>query len=180
LLGHWDRVFRWSLVVSLLVHVLIVLLFRQEQLLPETPFAAAGERAGDPQAAAGGGMEMISYRIETPPPVPEPIPTPPEPVPVPEATLPEPEPEPERAPPAQSQGQQAATGDGRGTQAGPGTETGTGRGDGGTAEEGLNRVTAPSPRPPHAPDYPWWCSSASRWLSARTGVVRRLRHSPVQ
>jgi TonB family protein len=65
---------------------------------------------------------------------------------VPEATLPEPEPQPERAPPAQSQGQQAATGDGRGTQAGPGTETGTGRGDGGTAEEGLNRVTAPAPR----------------------------------
>ena len=29
---------------------------------------------------------------------------------------------------------------------GPGTETGTGRGDGGTADEGLNRVIAPSPR----------------------------------
>lgn len=145
-LRRWDRVFRWSLLASLLFHVMLVLLFRQEQVVPEIPTSAAGENAGDPQAAAGGGMEVISYRLETP--TPEPQPEVPEPVPV-----VEPEPQPVEQPqdePAQEQsqplGQQAGAGAGRGTDTGPGTETGTGRGDGGTSEEGLNRVTAPSPR----------------------------------
>lgn len=145
-LRRWDRVFRWSLLASLLFHVLLVLLFRQEHVVPEIATSAAGENAGDPQAAAGGGMEVISYRLETP--TPEPQPEVPEPVPV-----VEPEPQPAEQPqeePAQEQskplGQQAGTGAGRGTDTGPGTETGTGRGDGGTSEEGLNRVTAPSPR----------------------------------
>jgi TonB family protein len=147
-LRYWDRIFRWSLVVSVLFHVLIVLLFRNEQVVPETPLAAAGERAGDPRAAAGGGMEMIAMRVETPPPVPEPIPVPPEPVPVP-VPEPVPEPAPQDEParePAQSTSQQASAGAGRGTDTGPGTETGTGRGDGGDSEEGLYRLTAPSPR----------------------------------
>src|SRR5690606_11658448 len=48
--------------------------------------------------------------------------------------------------PSQNQARQDNAGEGRGQEAGPGTETGTGRGDGGTAEEGLNRVIAPSPR----------------------------------
>jgi TonB family protein len=147
-LRYWDRVFRWSLVLSVLFHVLVLLLFRNEQVLPETPFAAAGERAGDPRAAAGGGMEMVAMRMEMPPPVPEPIPTPAEPVPVP-VPEPIPEPEPQDDPasePSQSTSQQASPGSGRGTDTGPGTETGTGRGDGGDAEEGLYRLTAPSPR----------------------------------
>lgn len=144
-LGRWDRVFRWSLAMSLLLHILIVLLFRQQQLVPEIEFAAAGERAGDPEAAAGGGMEVIAIQLQTAPPTPEPVL--PEPVPVPDQ--PEPEVEPQDEPsrePSQPLGQQASAGEGRGTADGPGTETGTGRGDGGTSDEGLNRVTAPSPR----------------------------------
>lgn len=143
-LRRWDRVFRWSLLVSLLLHALIVLFFRDERVVPVIVTAAAGERAGDPAAAAGGGMEVISYRLEQP--QTEPEPEVPEPVPVQE---PEPEPEPQQEP-AQEQsqplGQQAGAGEGRGTDTGPGTETGTGRGDGGTSDEGLNRVVAPSPR----------------------------------
>jgi TonB family protein len=143
-LRQWDRVFRRSLVASLLLHVLIVLLFRQEQLVPAMPHTAAGERAGDPAAAAGGGMEVIAFRLEAPtlePTVPEPEPVP--------TTEPQPEVEPQQEPTrdqSQPLGQQAAAGEGRGTAAGPGTETGTGRGDGGTSDEGLDRVIAPSPR----------------------------------
>ena len=144
-LRRWDRVFRWSLLASLLFHVMLVLLFRQEQVVPQIATSAAGEDAGDPRAAAGGGMEVISYRLETP--APDPQPEIPEPVPVVE---PEPQPAEPQDEPAREQsqplGQQAGAGAGRGTEAGPGTETGTGRGAGGTADEGLNRVTAPSPR----------------------------------
>lgn len=144
LLSQWDRVFRWSLVASVLFHILIILFFREEQIVPQIQTAAAGERAGDPVAAAGGGMETIELRIETPPPEPEPTPTP-EPVPVPE---PEPEVQPQEpsSEPSQGQTQQQSSGAGRGPETGPGTETGTGRGDGGTADEGLNRVVAPTPR----------------------------------
>ncbi|MBR9988939.1 MAG: hypothetical protein KFH98_04240 [Gemmatimonadetes bacterium] len=144
-LRRWDRAFRWSLLASLLFHVLLVLLFRQEQFVPDIPTSAAGEQAGDPQAAAGGGMQVIAYRLEVPTPEQEA-----EPVPVPE---PEPEPvepdEPQDEPARDESrplGQQAGAGEGRGTDTGPGTETGTGRGDGGTSDEGTSRVTGPSPR----------------------------------
>ncbi|HEX2167162.1 MAG TPA: TonB family protein [Longimicrobiales bacterium] len=145
-LRRWDRTFRWSLLASVLFHILLVLFFREDRIIPDINVAAAGEDAGDPQAAAGGGMEVISYRLQTPTPEPEPEVA--EPVPVVEPE-PEPEPQPEEEPsrePAEPLGQQAGAGEGRGTDTGPGTETGTGRGDGGTAEEGLSRVTAPSPR----------------------------------
>lgn len=144
-LRRWDRVFRRSLLASVLFHVLLVFLFRQSVVIPEVQTAAAGERAGDPEAAAGGGMEVITYQLQAP--APEPEPAVPEPVPVPSDPQPEVEPqeEPSREP-SQPLGQDAGAGEGRGTQTGPGTETGTGRGDGGTSEEGLNRVTAPSPR----------------------------------
>lgn len=145
-LRRWDRAFRWSLLASLLFHVLLLLLFRNEQVVPQILASAAGESAGDPEAAAGGGMEVISYRLETPTSEPEPDVI--EPVPV-----VEPEPEPAEQPqdePAREQaqplGQQVGAGQGRGTETGPGTETGTGRGDGGTSDAGLDRVTAPSPR----------------------------------
>jgi TonB family protein len=144
-LRRWDRIFRRSIIASLLFHILLVLLFRQERLVPEILTTAAGEQAGDPNAAAGGGMEMIAYRLETPQPEPEPV-VEPEPVPEPE---PEPEVEPDTEPSqeqTQPLGQQAGAGEGRGPETGPGTETGTGRGDGGTDEEGTSRVTAPSPR----------------------------------
>jgi outer membrane biosynthesis protein TonB len=141
---RWDRALRLSLGVSVLVHVLLILLFRQAVVVPEVPVSAAGERAGDPQAAAGGGMEVIAYVEVTPPPVPEEqVPVP---VPVPDAPQPPPvEREPAQAPRGPL-GQAPSAGEGRGPETGPGTDTGTGRGDGGTGDEGTSRVTPPTPR----------------------------------
>lgn len=144
---RWGRVMRVSFIVSVLLHILIVLLFRTDLLAPDVPSSAAGDRANDAQAAAGGGTEIVAIRIITPPPaqVEEIIPVP---VPIPEPTVPVIEEPPPPTPPPSTQpgSQQANAGEGRGNDTGPGTETGTGRGDGGTGEEGLNRTTAPSPR----------------------------------
>jgi outer membrane biosynthesis protein TonB len=141
---RWDRALRWSIGLSVLFHILLVLLFRQTLVVPDVPISAAGEQAGDPRAAAGGGMEVIAYVETTPPPVPEeqvPIP-----IPVPDAPRPPVEQrEPARAP-SGPLGQAPSAGEGRGTDTGPGTDTGTGRGDGGTGEEGTSRVVAPTPR----------------------------------
>jgi hypothetical protein len=129
-----------------LAHVILVLLFRAAAPIPIVPTAAAGEDANDANAAAGGGMEMIAFRIATPPPTPPEIPKPPEPVPVPDAKpieVPPEDPVPITSP---LPGSTSSAGEGRGTKAGPGTETGTGRGDGGTGESGLNRIAPPSPR----------------------------------
>jgi outer membrane biosynthesis protein TonB len=144
LMRDWDRTMRWGLVASVLFHVLLVLLFRQALVTPEVPNSAAGERAGDPQAAAGGGMEVIAFVEVMPPPVPEeqtPIP-----IPVPDAPQPQVEPQEPQRGPAQPLGQAPSAGEGRGPEVGPGTETGTGRGDGGTGDDGTSRVIAPTPR----------------------------------
>ena len=143
---RWDRAWWWSLVVSVLLHLLLILLFRTEVFLPTVEQTAAGENAGDVRAAAGGAMEAISFQLEQPPPVPEPIPQPPEPVPVPTAERPQVEPTEETRAPTQSTGQTQPAGPGTGQQTGPGTDTGTGRGNAGNADEGNSRVIAPSPR----------------------------------
>jgi periplasmic protein TonB len=145
LMRRWDRTFLLSLLLSFVLHVVLVLLFRQAMVTPDVPSSAAGEQAGDPAAARGGGMEVIAYTEVTQPEVPEqevPIP-----VPVPEAVAPPVEQqEPSRATTAQPLGQAPTVGEGRGPETGPGTDTGTGRGDGGTGESGTSRVTAPTPR----------------------------------
>lgn len=140
---RWDRAMGWSLLASVVFHVLLVLLFRQAIVVPTVPQSAAGERAGDPSAAAGGGLELIAYTEVTPPTPEEQTPIP---VPVPDA----PQPPVEEREPAESRseplGQAPSTGEGRGPETGPGTATGTGRGDGGTGDEGTSRVAAPTPR----------------------------------
>ena len=143
---RWRRAWRWALLASLVFHVLLVLLFWSVPDLPDVPVSAAGPRSGDPSAAAGGGSQMISFRIQLPPPTPEPIPKPPEPVPVPDPVTPVEPPQETTPTPVASDGQRQATGEAPGAAKGPGTATGTGRGDGGTGDEGLYRVTAPSPR----------------------------------
>jgi hypothetical protein len=142
---RWDRAFSLSLLLSLVFHIVLVLLFRQTVLAPDVPTSAAGEQAGDPAAARGGGMEVIAYTEVRPPEVPEEVV--PIPVPVPDAVQPPVEvTEPARSSSSQPLGQAHAPGEGRGSETGPGTETGTGRGDGGTGESGTSRVTAPTPR----------------------------------
>jgi TonB family protein len=151
---RWDRSMRWSLLVSLLLHVLLLLVFRQAPVIPDVPTSAAGDQDDD-RAAAGGGMEVIAYTIMQPPPAPEEAIIP---IPVPVPTV-QPQPEVVRPPtpqaPAPTPGQTASAGEGRGDDTGPGTETGTGQGSGGTGEEGDSRVIAPTPRglilPPSRP-----------------------------
>jgi outer membrane biosynthesis protein TonB len=141
---RWDRSMRWALAASVILHVLLFLLFRQALVVPDVPISAAGERSGDPRAAAGGGMEVIAYTEVRPPPVPEeqvPIP-----IPVPDAPQPPAEQQEPAQAPARVLGRAPSAGEGRGPETGPGTETGTGRGDGGTGEAGTSAVTAPSPR----------------------------------
>jgi protein TonB len=146
---RWQRSWSVALLASVLAHVGILLLFRSAVPLPTVPTSAAGPRMGDPNAAAGGGMEVIAMSIATPPAQPAPIPEPPEPIPVPDAELPPVEVEEKPATtPAPGTGAEPSTaaGGGQGENAGPGTATGTGQGDGGDAAAGLYKVTPPSPR----------------------------------
>jgi len=129
------RLFRNALLVSLLVHAL-VFGFWKTVPIPPSPFAAAGPRAGDYRAAAGGGMQAMNLAVPPPRPI-----IPPK-VPVISLELDDPvefnlEPEVDL---------QALIGDGPGTDEGPGIEGGTGRGDGGTAAEGYFNLVPPSPR----------------------------------
>lgn len=136
------------MLVSVLVHVGVFLMFRAELVTPPSPFAAAGPRAGDPNAAAGGGMQAVAMRIRLPE-APQPIPRPPAPQPVPAEEPVEIE-EVEPAVVEQPDGRIGpvtldATG-GTGALPDPGVEGGTGQGDGGTGAEGLFRVVPPQPR----------------------------------
>lgn len=145
---RWDRSFRRALVASVVLHILLLLLFRQSIVVPDVPQSAAGPDNADDRAAAGGGMEIVALRVVQPPPAPEeafipiPVPTPTE------QPVPDPPPEQEPAAPSSPQpiGQAPSPGEGRGPATGPGTETGTGSGSGGTGEEGTSRVAAPTPR----------------------------------
>lgn len=135
----WVR----ALGVSVVVHALVFLLFPVQSILI-SPFAAAGPRAGDDRAAAGS---MQAMTMRTPPSTP--IVPPPIPLPTAEIEPVEFEPEPDFEPPS-------LAGEGQGSDPGPGLENGMGEGDGGTAEEGLFRMVAPSPRamfwPPDPPE----------------------------
>jgi len=120
---------------AVVVHLLIFFLWWGESELV-SPFSAAGPRAGDNLAAAGG---MQAFNIRVPPP--RPIIRPQVPLltfdPVPLVELEE------------DQQQQVETGSILGDRPGvdgPGLPQGDGRGDGGTAESGLFRVVPPSPR----------------------------------
>ena len=128
------RVWRRALLVSALLHLLIFVGWR-ETVIPISPYAAAGPRAGDPRAAAGG-MQALNVRPQQPTPVrPPPIPVPAdvqiEPVEIDEVVQIDPS---------------ALMGEEPGPLEGPGLADGTGRGDGGTAEEGLFRLQPPTPR----------------------------------
>ena len=130
-----GRIFRNALGVSLLIHILIFAFWKTVPI-PPSPFAAAGPRAGDYRAAAGGGMQAMNLSIPPPRPI-----VPPR---VPIISL-------EMEDPVQFDQEpqvdlEALLGDGPGQDEGPGIEGGEGRGDGGTAAEGFFRLVPPSPR----------------------------------
>jgi hypothetical protein len=128
------KIWRVSLLVSVLLHLLIFLGWRG-QVIPESPFAAAGPRAGDNRAAKGS-MVALNIRMAQPVPIiPPPIPIPTdvaiEPVEVQDAVETDPA---------------SVLGDEPGLDEGAGLENGTGEGDGGTTDEGYFRLQPPSPR----------------------------------
>ena len=129
-----GRVFRNALLISLMVH--LVLAFGWKRVpIPVSPFAAAGPRAGDDRAAAGG---MQSLNLSIPPS--RPI-VPPR---VPTITLDDIEPVEISLEPQVDLA--ALIGNAPGLDEGPGIEGGTGEGDGGTAASGRFTVIPPSPR----------------------------------
>jgi hypothetical protein len=129
------HVWRAGLLVSAVLH-LFVFLFWRGNVIPQSPFAAAGPRAGDNRAAAGS---MQALNIRTPPPVPI------VPPPVPIAVEVEVEPV-EFDEEVVEFDASSILGDRPGLLEGPGLEDGTGAGDGGNAEEGLNRLQPATPR----------------------------------
>ncbi|MDX1646561.1 MAG: hypothetical protein R3304_05420 [Longimicrobiales bacterium] len=127
-------VWRTGLLVSVVLHLLLFLGW-QGDVIPDAPFAAAGPRAGDDRAAAGS---MQAMNIRTPPPrriVPPPLPI--------EVDV---EVEPVDFEDELVLDAAAVMGDEPGPLEGPGLDDGTGEGDGGTAEEGRNRLQPAAPR----------------------------------
>jgi hypothetical protein len=128
------KIWRTGLLLSLLFHLLLFIGWRGT-VIPSSPFAAAGPRAGDNRAAKGS-MQALNMRV----PPSRPIIRPPRPLAV--AV----EIEPVEFEDTETLDPSSVLGEAPGQDEGPGLETGTGEGDGGTAEEGFNRLQPPSPR----------------------------------
>lgn len=125
---------RNGLIASVLLHLLVFLGWNG-QVIPESPFAAAGPKAGDNRAAAGS---MQALNVRTPPS--RPIVPPPTPLAVEVEVQPvEWEDEVEYDP-------ASVLGEKPGLLDGPGLADGTGEGDGGDAEEGYYRLQPAIPR----------------------------------
>ncbi len=125
---------RNGFISALVVHLLVFFLWWGRPL-PESPFSAAGPRAGDNRAASGG---MQTMNIVVPPPRPIIRPQ------VPLLTF-DPVPEVEFSDEPQQVETASILGDRPGVD-GPGLPDADGRGDGGTAASGRFRAIPPSPR----------------------------------
>ena len=133
-------IWRTGLLISVLLHLLIFVGWRG-QVIPQSPFAARGPRAGDFRAA--GGSQMQAMNLAVPPS--RPIIRPPRPL----AVAVEVEPVVIEAEPLPDPSAVIGAGpNGRGTGTGSGTSSGNGpgRGDGGDADEGFYRLEPPTPR----------------------------------
>ncbi|HWV57253.1 MAG TPA: energy transducer TonB [Longimicrobiales bacterium] len=132
------RIMMVSLLLSLLVHASLLLWssrFHAQVMLD----SAAGRRTGDDRAAAAGGVQAVTLRLEQ-----EVVIRPPEPVTIADVVV-----EVEEVQPSveiEAVGFEGLAGDETGPGEGPGVDDGTGTGDGGTGEEGLFRQLPPTPR----------------------------------
>ena len=128
------KIWRTALLVSALLHLLIFVGWRGT-VIPLSPYAAAGPRAGDNRAAKGS---MQAMNIRTAPPMP--IVPPPIPIPA------EIEIEPVEFDETADQDPASVLGEQPGLDELPGLPDGAGAGDGGNADEGLFRLQPPTPR----------------------------------
>ena len=126
----WRR----GLYASVGLHLIIFFGWNGE-VIPESPFAAAGPRAGDVRAAAGA-MQAINVRTSRA----RTIIRPPAPLSVEVEIEPVEWEEEAEVDPASVLGERP------GLDAVPGLQSGTGEGDGGNAEEGLYRLQPATPR----------------------------------
>lgn len=129
-------IWRTGLLMSVLVHLLLFFGW-QGDVIPVSPFAAAGPRAGDNRAAKGALMAM---NIRTPPTV-TPIVPPPIPIPTDIAIDPVEFEDMTETDSASVLGEAPGLDDD-----GPGLEDGEGEGDGGNADEGFFSLQLPKPR----------------------------------
>ncbi len=127
------KIWRAGLMGSLVLHVLVFGFFSTRGAL-DSPFAAAGPKAGDDRAASGG-LQAMNIRI----PPPRPIIPPRIPLPLVIDVQPVEIEDDVRIETASILGENPGN-------EGPGLDMGDGRGDGGTAEEGRFRLVPPSPR----------------------------------
>lgn len=139
-----ERRWFWrALGIAVLLHVVVFALWRTPPDL-QSPYAAAGPRAGDDRAAAGGSMQAVQVQAMATRPIrPPPVP------------LPSLEPDPVvdfEDEPVQDvsdilgDAPTVALGEGEGDAEGPGKAEGDGQGDGGTGDEGRFRLNPPIPR----------------------------------
>ena len=131
---HERRIWRTGLWLSLLVHLLIFWGSRGT-VIPLSPFAAAGPRAGDNRAASGS-MQAVTLRTPptvqiVPPLIPIPTDIAIEPVQFEQEVVMD---------PASVLGEKPGLGEA------PGLENGDGLGDGGNSDEGFYRLQPPVPR----------------------------------
>lgn len=127
------KIWRAGLMGSLVLHVLVFVFLSTRGAL-DSPFAAAGPKAGDDRAASGG-LQAMNIRI----PPPRPIIPPRIPLPLVIDVQPVEIEDDVRIETASILGENPGN-------EGPGLDMGDGRGDGGTAEEGRFRLVPPSPR----------------------------------
>jgi len=128
------RVWRSGLAVSALLHLLLFFVW-EGNVIPPSPFAAAGPRAGDNRAAAGG---LQAINVRTPPT--RPIIPPPRPI---EVAV---EVEPVEFEQEVDFDPSSVLGEKPGLAEGPGVADGTGAGDGGNADEGFYQLQPATPR----------------------------------
>jgi len=128
------KTWRTGLLVSVLFHLVVFFGWR-DAVIPLSPFAAAGPKAGDNRAASGA---LQALNVLTPPSVP----IVPPPIPIEVAV----EVEPVEFEPDVEIDAASVLGEEPGLDEGPGLEDGTGEGDGGNAEEGLFEIQPATPR----------------------------------
>ncbi len=157
--ARWRKASSIGVIGTVILHFLLLILFRGATVAPQATSAAAGPPMGDIRPAGGGsGLTMVEVRPQqTPPPEVEIV----EPVVVPEeVVIPEevevevepvevPEPVPGPATPVPAPSLPGEGGPGEGGEGGQATGpegSGDGEGGGGDAESGASQVVPPTPR----------------------------------
>lgn len=148
---RWRRARAVGILGTVLIHFLLLILFRQAALPTQSESAAAGPPLGDIRPSGGGsGLTMVELRaeeVQPPEEVVEPVPVPVEVVVTP-VEVPPVAPAPTPAPAAPSAPGTTAPGTGgeQGSATGPGLADGDGAGGGGQSDGGVARIEPPTPR----------------------------------